>query len=94
MCLLSGRSRNWTKIDLIAVIHSTLSPVYRDSKDLCVPGVCVCVYVCEKERERIIPALSSTTSLTPFNPESWSNRVKYKTNMTRILIHLEWSKPF
>lgn len=60
--------------------HSTLSLADREYKDLCAPGVCVPVCVAKTERGDNY-SLSSTTSLTPFNPESRSYGVKYKTNI-------------
>ena len=40
----------------------------------------------------ITVSFKSFCSLTPFNPGSWSSRVKYTTSMIRILIGLSFSK--
>ena len=62
--------------------HSTLSLADREYKDLCVPAVWVAECVAETETQTEGKggnhSFSFTTSLIPFNPESWSYRVKYK----------------
>lgn len=53
-----------------------------------IENIRICVFVYMLERDSLFPIIS----VTPFNPGSWSSRVKYTTNMVRILIGQSSSK--